>query len=114
MRVVIAAPADGAWAPTGNNKIKVQVLRKGQLASEYGAFSLIKVGLHHDDGDEDEVNPELYSMTISNAVKLGSLVIPRIRTVKYENDDTAVEGSNTLNAGNNEVFLYTEIGINRL
>ncbi len=110
MRVVIAAPADGKWAPTGNNKIKVQVLRKGQLASEFGAFSSIKVGLHHDDGDEDTADPELYSMTISDAVKLGSLVIPRIRTVKYENDATDMATGNTLNAGNNEVFYTRRSG----
>ena len=34
MRDQITTPAAGAYAPTGKDKIKVQVLRKGLLAAE--------------------------------------------------------------------------------
>ncbi len=111
MRVVITTPKADAWAPTGKDKIKVQVLRKGQLASEFGAFSSIKVGLHQDDGDgETEApDPELYSLIISNAVQLGSLVIPRIRTATLTGVTAAANG-NTMHTTNNKAFYTRRSG----
>ena len=84
MRVQITTPAAGAYAPTGKDKIKVQVLRKGLLAAEYGAFSSVKVSLFNDPPDPavGDATPavELYSLAITDAVQLGTLAVPRVRT----------------------------------
>ena len=97
-RVVITEPAADAYAPTGKDKIKVQVLRKGLLAAEFGAFTSVKVSLFNDpDNDGDKTaDVELYSLAITDAVQLGTLVVPRVRTatltgaIEFESGDSRV------------------------
>ena len=108
-RVAITAPAANAWASTGKDKIKVQVLRKGGLAKEFGNFSSIKVSLFNDtdpDADPGVADVELYSLEITDAVQLGSLVIPRIRTAELTGVPEAVESGRAINATNTKAF-YT-------
>ncbi len=109
-RVIIATPAAGAWASTGNGKIRVRVLRKGHLAAEFGAFTSIRVSLRQrtEKGDDDEVAEDLYNVDITDAVKLGSLIIPRNRTAVLESDaqQTGAVSGNSVNPGNTEAH-YT-------
>lgn len=123
-RVIIQTPAGKTdppynWAATGNGKIRVRVLRKGRLASEFGAFTSIRVSLRqrNEKGDADvdvdgngtvEAADDLYNVDINDAVKLGSLIIPRNRTAVLENDasQTGSISGNTVNGGNTEAH-YT-------
>ena len=106
-RVQITTPAAGAYAPTGKDKIKVQVLRKGQLAAEFGAFSSVKVSLFNDpDNDGDKTaDVELYSLDITDAVQLGTLVVSRVRTATLTGDlENPGTGTGALNADNTKAY----------
>ncbi len=110
MRVVIAAPAANAWAPTGKDKIKVQVLRRNGLAKEYGAFTSIKVSLFNDpdkDGSKT-ADVELYSLTIDNQVQLGSLAVPRIRSAELTGTAAAGTATGVVAPHANTKAFYTK------
>ena len=56
--------------------------RKRGLGSEYGAFTSIKVALRNRNAKDDADEPEddLYSITIGDAIDLGTLVLTRVRS----------------------------------
>ena len=111
MRVQITTPAAGAYAPTGKDKIKVQVLRKGLLAAEFGAFSSVKVSLFNDPPDPAVGEPtpavELYSLDITDAVQLGTLAVPRVRTATLTGAIEAVGGDGRITPHDNTQAYYT-------
>ena len=109
-KVRITAPGKDKWASSGKDKIKVRLFRKGNIAKEFGTFSSIKVALHDDTNKDgkaptsEDPDPELYSMTLNNDVRLSTLAIPRVRTKTLASD--VREGSGALNASNTKAF-YT-------
>lgn len=114
-KVRITTPGKDKWASSGKDKIKVRLFRHGVVGKEFGSFTSIKVALHNDangakaDANEQN-NPELYSMTLNNQVRLGSLAIPRVRTATLASDERG--GSGTLNAANTKAFYTRRSGSN--
>ncbi len=113
IRVIITAPAEGAYAPALKDKIKVQVLRKDGLAKEFGSFSSIKVSLFNDpDKDTKTADDELYSLDITDNVQLGSLAVPRIKTATLTGTlANPGDGTGTLNA-NTKAYYTRRVGSN--
>ena len=94
MQVFLTAPTGANPVGAGKNKIKVEVRRKGGLGSEFGAFTSIKVALRNRNakGDEDDPEEDLYSLTITDAVQLGTLILPRIRSGDVTGDAVGNSG----------------------
>ena len=110
-QVFLTAPAGGATAKAANKAVKVQVRRKRGFGSEYGAFASIKIALRNRDAKDEEDVPDedLYSLTISDPIQLGTLVLSRVRSDELTGTaagNTTVDPSTTLNA-NNTKAIYT-------
>ena len=107
-RVIIAAPSPVTkWAKVGKNQVKVKVLRRDGIASQWGNYSSIKVALRQrnekGDGDDhpgqtdpDAVPPDLYSLAIADgdANQLGTLSLERVKTDSLAFGDITVAASN--------------------
>ena len=114
IRVIITAPAEGAYAPALKDKIKVQVLRKDGLAKEFGSFSNIKVSLFNDpdkDGAKTD-DVELYSLNITDDVQLGSLAVPRIKTATLTGTRLGVVSGVGTPHANTKAYYTRRVGSN--
>ena len=94
--MLISSPGNGEWGGI-NKKIKVRLLRRANLASEWGNYTSIEVALRNrgKKNEVDEPDEDLYSLTIGGSTpalrtELGTLFINKsdLRTV----DDLTVEG----------------------
>ena len=114
IRVIITAPAEGAYAPALKDKIKVQVLRKDGLAKEFGSFSNIKVSLFNDPDKDGTKTPdvELYSLDITDDVQLGSLAVPRIKTATLTGTRLGVASGVGIPNANTKAYYTRRVGSN--
>ena len=89
IRVLVVSPGNGEYASVGDRKVKVQLLRKDGLASEWGDYTGITVALwnRNPKGDGD-VHPDgnttpaiaIHTLAIDNAEgQLGTLAISTLR-----------------------------------
>ena len=115
-RVEIAAPADGAVASGGKDKIKVRVLRKGGLAAEFGAFTNIAVALRSRSATPDNLtdDTDLYTLDITDDTQLSTLVLSRVKTAELTGDATAPGGTDVNKYWQHQSVLYAEVLVNRL
>ena len=56
-RVLIASPGDGEWAGI-NKKVKIRLLRRAVIASEWGNYTSIKVALRNRNEKDDADVPD--------------------------------------------------------
>ena len=97
-RVLIVSPGAGEWAGI-NRKVKVRLLRRANLASEWGNYNTIKVALRNRDakGETDAnldnqgqtTTADLYSLTVGgddddDRRRLGNLIFERERTATLD------------------------------
>ena len=87
IRVLVVSPGNGEYASVGERKVKVQMLRKDGLASEFGDYSGITVSLYNrakdgkadDKGGSSPTDP-IHTLTIDNTEgQLGTLAISTLR-----------------------------------
>ena len=81
-RVLISSPGNGEWGGI-TEKIQVRLLRRRNLASEWGNYTSIEVALRNRNkkGDADEpVDRDIYALTVEDRTELGTLILPRVRT----------------------------------
>ena len=109
-QVHLTAPSATGTARAVKDAVKVQVRRKRGLGADFGAFTSIKVALRNRNakGDADDPVADLYSLTITDAVELGTLVLPRVRTDELLVPDAGLAGNasevppTTLHTNNND------------
>ena len=106
-QVFFTKPTGANYAKAAKDAVIVEVKRKRGLASEYGAFSSIKVALRNRNakGDADVPDQDLYSLKIDDAQQLGSLTLPRVRSAEVTGDTGIISGTTALNAGNTKAYF---------
>ena len=107
-QVYLTAPAITATARAAKDAVKVQLRRKRGLGSHFGAFTSIEVALRNRNakGDADMPDDDLYTVSITDAQALGTLVLPRVRSAELDVTIGAGLTGHTLTAANTKAF-YT-------
>ena len=97
-QVHFTAPTGANAVGAGKDKIKVQLRRKRGLGRDFGAFTSIEVAIRNRNakGDADVPDADLYSLTITDAVELGTLALPRVRTDELLVPNAGSVGNSTL------------------
>ena len=109
IRVLLVSPGNGEYASVGERTVKVQLLRKDGLASEWGNYTGITVALwnRNPKGDGD-VHPDgnttpavaIHTLAIDNtAGQLGTLAISALRRDTLYTTGVAVDGTTNLIEG---------------
>ena len=107
-QVHLTAPSATATARAVKDAVKVQLRRKRGLGANFGAFTSIEVALRNRNakGDADMPDEDLYSVSITDAEDLGTLVLSRVRSATLDVTVGTGASGHTLHASNNKAY-YT-------
>ena len=95
IRVLVVSPGNGEYASVGDRKVKVQVLRKDGLASEWGNYTGLAVSLfnRNEKGNGDDPEEAIHDLILDDTGgQLGTLAITTLKRDTLETTDASDGG----------------------